>query len=81
MATDAELVSKGKGGDEQALEELLGRYQNRLFSYLLRMLGNYHDAEEALQESFVKVIRSLEKYEERGFFRSWRVERGRWGSY
>lgn len=65
------LIVKGKNGDRQALGELLGRYQDRIFSYLKKMLNNHHDAEEAAQETFVNAIRALKKYEEQGQFKSW----------
>jgi RNA polymerase sigma-70 factor (ECF subfamily) len=71
MDTDAELVGRAKTGNEKALEELLRRYQDRIYNYLLRMLGNHADAEDVTEEACVKVIRSLHRYSERGRFKSW----------
>lgn len=71
MVNDAELVQKAKRGDDSALSELLYRYQDRIFTYLLKMLRHHHDAEEATQETFVNVVRNIRHYKEQGYFKSW----------
>ena len=71
MIPDSELIARWKEGEERGIEQLLERYESRIFSYLFRMTANRHDAEEAVQETFVKVIRSLKRYREEGHFRSW----------
>ncbi len=58
-------------GDMRAFERLLSEYEKPLYSYLLRFLRNPADAEDALQEVWLKVVRRAETYNERGRFSSW----------
>ena len=51
-------------GHDPALDELMGRHAERLYSYLLRVVQNESDAAELAEESFVRV------YQNRGRFRS-----------
>ncbi len=55
---DATLLSRFQAGDDQALTELLQRYEGPLFQFLLGMLRDHHQAEDVLQET---VIRALER--------------------
>lgn len=55
---DATLLARFQGGDEEALTELLVRYEGPLFQFLLAMLRDHHQAEDILQET---VIRALER--------------------
>ena len=71
MIPDGELAQRWLAGDRTALAELFCRYERALFGYLLRMLGHSHDAEEALQDTFVSAINGRGSYEERGKFRAW----------
>lgn len=57
-ATDATLLSRFQAGDEQALTDLLLRYEQPLFQFLIGMLRDHHQAEDVLQET---VIRALER--------------------
>jgi len=50
---------------------LLRRYEGDVYGYLVRLLGNRHDAEDAAQNAFVSAVRSLPRYRERGTFKSW----------
>ena len=71
MESDAELVSRWRDGDRPSLEMLLRRYESDIYGYLVRLLGNRHDAEDAAQNAFVNAVRSLPRYRERGTFKSW----------
>lgn len=71
VITDAELVKRAQGGDNGALEELVGRYETKVYSLVYRMLGNREDAEDALQDTFVNVIRALGRFEARSSFSTW----------
>ena len=57
--SDAALVRRVQAGDTGAYADLVARYRDRLGRYALRMLGNREDAEEVLQDSFVRAYRSL----------------------
>lgn len=56
---DAALVRRVLGGDTAAYAGLVARYRDRLGRYATRMLGNTADAEEAVQDAFVRGYRSL----------------------
>jgi len=70
---DNELVQRFIEGDQNSLEILINRHQNRIFSYILLIVKNQELAEDVFQETFIKVIRSLKrgKYVENGKFISW----------
>ncbi len=68
---DSGLVERARGGDLYALDIVLRRYENKIFSYLCRMLGNRQDAEDATQETLMNAHHALKKYREQGQFRSW----------
>ncbi|MBI1389920.1 MAG: sigma-70 family RNA polymerase sigma factor [bacterium] len=58
-------------GDLKAFEQLMDQFHRSLFTYLMRMLGRRHEAEDALQEVWLKIISQKDKYEHRGQFVSW----------
>lgn len=58
-SSDAELVRRVRAGDIGAYGVLVSRYRDRLGRYAVHMIGNREDAEEALQDSFVRAYRSL----------------------
>ena len=70
---DNMLVQKFIEGDQLALEELVGRHKNRVFTYIVLIVKNHQLAEDIFQDTFIKVIRSLKtgKYTENGKFVSW----------
>ena len=55
----------------QAFEILVERYQGKVFGLSLRMMGNREEAEDQAQEVFVKVYRSLARFEGRSRFSTW----------
>jgi RNA polymerase sigma-70 factor (ECF subfamily) len=67
------LVQKFIQGDQAALEVLVGRHKNRVFTYIVLIVKNHQLAEDIFQDTFIKVIRSLKngKYTENGKFVSW----------
>ena len=69
---DHALIASWAQGTESALETLLRLYQTRIYSFLLRMLRNQHDAEDAAQETFIRVARKLDRFDsKKGKFKSW----------
>lgn len=63
LAEDPDLVAAIGGGREPALEVLYDRYHRQCFALSLRILGSEPDAEEAVQETFVRVWRSAPQYD------------------
>ncbi len=70
---DKELVSKFMNGDKSALETLITRHKERVYTYIFFIVKNEKLAEDIFQDTFIKVIKSLRKgkYNEQGVFVSW----------
>ncbi|HEX8638594.1 MAG TPA: sigma-70 family RNA polymerase sigma factor, partial [Pyrinomonadaceae bacterium] len=60
--SDHQLIEATKQGDEAAFAEIVNRYRNPLTNYLFRMLGNYEEAVDLAQETFVRVYFAIERY-------------------
>ncbi len=56
--TDEELFRLLSDGDKDAFVELYGRYRSRIYAYVLRMLGDRDRANDAFQETFVRIYNS-----------------------
>ena len=71
--TDNELVSRFISGEDDAIEAIICRYKNKLFTYINLTVKNQHLAEDIFQDTFVKVIKSLQegKYQDNGKLLSW----------
>lgn len=69
--TDAEFVRRVLAGDVDAFTTLVDRYYDRCARFAVRMLGNQDDAEDALQATFVRAYRALNRYQERDKFSAW----------
>lgn len=68
---DAALVARVLAGESQAYAILVTRYRVQFARYAVRMLGSREDAEEAMQDAFVRAFRSLAKCDEPARFGSW----------
>ena len=60
--TDEELLAAIRRGDETAFNRLYERYFQRVYNFAYLRLRNHADAEEAVQETFVAVFRSIDAY-------------------
>ena len=69
--TDAEIVARIMSGDVDAYAILVTRYRPRLSRYALRMLGNREDAQEALQDAFIRAYRAIGRCDDPERFGSW----------
>jgi RNA polymerase sigma-70 factor (ECF subfamily) len=70
-SADAVAVGRVLAGDVEAYTELVTRYRARFGRYALHMLGNREDAEEVLQDAFVRAYRSLDRCEDPTRFGAW----------
>lgn len=68
---DSVLIQQSQAGDTTAMERLILKYQNRIHNVILKMCGNHDDAAELTQETFVKVIESIDKFKGRSSFYTW----------
>jgi RNA polymerase sigma-70 factor (ECF subfamily) len=65
------LVERARQGDPAAYETLVDLYANRLYGFLYRLTGSRTDAEDLLQDLFVRVVRMLPRYEHRSTLEGW----------
>ena len=70
-ADEGTLTRAAADGDQQAFRALVDRHYDPALRYAVRMLGDRADAEDAVQETFVRVYRSLPRYRDEGRFRAW----------
>lgn len=71
VPTDEELVSAYLKGNKVAFDEIVRRYEDRLYRLSFRMLGNHHDALDAVQEILLKLLYALPKFQGRSRFGTW----------
>jgi RNA polymerase sigma-70 factor, ECF subfamily len=69
--SDAAIISRVLDGDVEAYGALVARYRERYARFAVHMLGERDDAEEALQDAFVRAYRSLGQCADPGRFDAW----------
>jgi len=67
------LVAAAKRGDAQAFEELVNRYEAKLFRLTMNITRNREDAEDAMQDAFLKSYSHLKDFQEDSRFYTWLV--------
>jgi RNA polymerase sigma-70 factor, ECF subfamily len=70
-AAEAALLRAAQGGDREALEQLVRRHQRPLFGLCYGTLGHAEDAEDAVQETFLRALRGLSDFRGDASFRTW----------
>ena len=68
---ELDLIRRAGGGDERAFERLVDRHYASCLRFAMHMLGERADAEEAVQDAFLRVWRALPEYEDRERFGGW----------
>ena len=69
--SDEELARKAQDGCLQSMEALVIRHQNRLFRFLLAKTQNRSNAEDLMQETFVKAYRKIHRFNPKYAFSTW----------
>jgi RNA polymerase sigma-70 factor (ECF subfamily) len=69
--TDAEAIERARRGDHEVFRVLVERYQGRAYRLAVRVLRDEEKARDAVQEGFIKVYRSLDRFEGRSSFYTW----------
>lgn len=69
--TDLELIEDFKNGKQEAFEELISRYEEKVYKLANRFTRNPEDAEEVLQDVFTTVYRKIDGFEGKSSFSSW----------
>ncbi|MCP4247891.1 MAG: sigma-70 family RNA polymerase sigma factor [bacterium] len=67
----ADLIDRAQRREPQAFDDLVERYGRRLFGYLYRLTGSRDDADDLLQEVFVRLVRTIGGYQHDGRFEGW----------
>jgi len=65
------LIGRAQRREAAAFDELVDLYASRLYGYFYRLTANREDAEDLLQELFVRLVRMIEHYEHDGRFDGW----------
>lgn len=71
QATDAELVERARGGLQDAFRTLVERHSRSVFRLAYRMTLNEFDADDVVQETFLRAYRSLSRFDGRSEFSTW----------
>jgi RNA polymerase sigma-70 factor, ECF subfamily len=71
IETQPELVAAATAGDETAFGELVERHRRELHVHCYRLLGSFEDAEDLVQETFLRAWRKRASFEGRSTFRAW----------
>src|ERR1051326_7078385 len=71
MQSDEQLMLEFQKGKSEAFEELFRRYLHPLYGFFRRRLNNISRAEDLTQETFVVILRGIERYEKRALFRTY----------
>jgi RNA polymerase sigma-70 factor (ECF subfamily) len=69
--TDQEVVARARNGLEAAYRELIGRYQRPVISLIYRLVRDRELAEDLTQDTFVKVLNAIDRYDPKHKFSSW----------
>jgi len=76
MKDDSALVTEAKAGSYPAFEELVNRYEKKIYRLGLNITGSPEDAEDVLQETFLKAFQHLPEFREDARFYTWLVRIG-----
>ena len=69
--SDAAAVARACAGEAEAFRVLVDRYSRKVFRLAYRMLRNEHDAEDVVQETFLRAYRRLRQFQSRSSFGTW----------
>ena len=70
-AVEMDLVRRAQGGDLEAYDELVKRYQERIYSTVYHMTSNHEDANDLAQDSFIKAYQALKSFKGGSSFYTW----------
>ena len=69
--TDAAAVAMARDGNSEAFRSLVERHSRAVYRLAQRMTGNPHDAEDVVQETFLRAYKQLGRFESRANFSTW----------
>jgi len=68
---EGRLTKLALNGDQRAFAELVELYKDKIYHLAYRMLSNRHEAEDIVQETFLRVYRNLDRYDDKQKFSTW----------
>jgi RNA polymerase sigma-70 factor (ECF subfamily) len=68
---DLDLVDRARAGDTDAFRELVDRHSQTMFKTAFRLTGNEADADDLVQEAFLRAYRKLDRFDGRSQFSTW----------
>lgn len=71
MKDDAHLIEQTLAGDSTAFEQLVRKYQDRLFNTMVHVAGGRDDAQDVVQDAFVQAFVRLESFQRSSAFYTW----------
>ena len=71
IATTADTVSRAQAGSQEAFSELYSLHRARVFSVCMRIVRDFHSAEDLTQETFLQVHRKLSSFRGESVFTTW----------
>jgi RNA polymerase sigma-70 factor (ECF subfamily) len=70
-AVDHDLIAQFKAGSMEAMEQIVGRYEERIFTFGMKMCGHLQDAEDITQETFLNAFRYLQGFRGETKLKNW----------
>lgn len=70
-AREAELIERAKKGDGAAFGQLIRQHQRRIYACAVQMLGDRGEAEDAVQETFLRAYRAIDRFDGRAELSTW----------
>jgi RNA polymerase sigma-70 factor (ECF subfamily) len=71
MADDVKLIKRYLSGDEYAIEELVMKYQKKIYALTYRMTGNIEDSKDLTQKSFMQAFKNIRNFRQESSFYTW----------
>lgn len=71
LICDKELIKRSQQGDIEAFEQLISKYQQKVYNIAYRLIGNTHDAGDLAQEALIKVFKSIKSFRGDASFSTW----------
>jgi len=71
LIRDEDLIKRSRQGDIEAFEQLISKYQQKVYNIAYRLMGNPHDANDLAQEALIKVFKSIKNFRGDASFGTW----------
>ncbi|MFQ3609888.1 MAG: sigma-70 family RNA polymerase sigma factor [Fimbriimonadales bacterium] len=71
LSSETWLIERAQARDTEAFDQIVHRYADRLYNYVVRLLGNAQDAEDVVQEVFIRAYQALPNFDGRASLSTW----------